>query len=75
MKNEHLVPVNVVDLVNKINDRNIRENERNNYVLRLEAIREYTTTCLNTYYRDKQSFINKEEKAKMNFAKVGRNNV
>jgi hypothetical protein len=49
MKNEHLVPVNIIDLVNKLDDKTIRENERNNYVLRLEAIRDYTTTCLNTY--------------------------
>jgi hypothetical protein len=60
MKNEHLVPVNVIDLVNKIGDATLRENERNNYVLRLEAIRDYTTLCLNTYSRDKNSFSNKK---------------
>jgi hypothetical protein len=40
-KNEHLLPVNIVDLVEKLNQPNIRENERMNYVLRLETIREY----------------------------------
>lgn len=75
MKNLHLVPAIVIDLFDKINDNNIRENERNNYVLRLEAIREYTTTCLNTHYRDKQSFINKSDRSKTNYSKVGRNNV
>lgn len=56
MKNLHLVPANVIDLVDKINSKIVRDNERNNYILRLEAIRDYTTTCLNTYSRDKQSF-------------------
>lgn len=64
MKNLHLVPANVIDLVDKINDNNIRENERNNYVLRLEAIREYTTLCLNTYSRDKASFNNRKKIAR-----------
>lgn len=61
MKNLHLVPANVVDLIDKINDPTIRENERNNYIFRLEAIRDYTTTCLNTYSRDKNSFTNRKK--------------
>ena len=60
MKNLHLVPANVMDLVDKINDPSLRENERNNYILRLETIRDYTTVCLNTYSRDKNSFSNKK---------------
>jgi hypothetical protein len=46
MKNEHLVPVNVVDIVNRLKDSSIRENERMNYVLRLEAIREYCAIAI-----------------------------
>lgn len=46
MKNEHLVPVNVIDIVNRLTDPSIRENERMNYVLRLEAIREYCSVAL-----------------------------
>jgi hypothetical protein len=46
MKNLHLVPVNVLDLVEKINDRTVRENERNNYILRLEATSSYITEAL-----------------------------
>ena len=46
MKNEHMVPVNVIDLVNKLSDVTIRENERMNYVLRLEAIRDYCDAAL-----------------------------
>jgi hypothetical protein len=64
MNNIHLVPANVIDLVDRINDNNIRDNERNNYVLRLEAILEYTTTCLNTYSRDKASFNNRKKIAR-----------
>jgi hypothetical protein len=46
MKNEHLVPVNIVDLVNKLSDLSVRENERNNYVLRLEATAAYINESL-----------------------------
>ena len=47
MKNLHLVPVNILDLVEKINDKTIRENEKNNYVLRLEATSAYIAEALN----------------------------
>jgi len=46
MKNLHLIPVNIVDLVEKLNDNTVRENERNNYVLRIEAIRDYCAAAL-----------------------------
>ena len=46
MKNEHLVPVNVIDLVNKINDKNVKGNEQMNYVLRLEATASYINEAL-----------------------------
>lgn len=64
MKNTHLVPANIIDLAQKLNDKDIRENERHNYELRLEAIRDYCTTFLNTYSRDKQSMLSKEERMK-----------
>lgn len=64
MKNLHLLPANVMDLVDKINDPTIRENERNNYVFRLEAIRDYVTISLNTYSRDKASFTNRKKTAR-----------
>lgn len=41
MKNQHLIPINVIDLVEKLNESKINENERNNYIHRLEAIRDY----------------------------------
>jgi hypothetical protein len=66
MKNLHLVPANVIDLVNKLDDTTVRENEKNNYILRLEAIRDYTTTCLNTHHRDKNSMTNKSPLVRKN---------
>lgn len=75
MKNPHLVPVNVIDLVDKLSDVTVRENELNNYVLRLEAIRDFCTVSLNTYSRDKKSFLDKETRSKLNYSKVGKNNV
>jgi hypothetical protein len=47
MKNIHLVPVNVTQLVEQLTVKNIRENEKNNYMLRLEAIRDYCNESLN----------------------------
>lgn len=40
MKNDHLVPINVQDLITKALDKNLNENERMNYQLRVEAIRD-----------------------------------
>ena len=47
MKNEHLVPVNIVDIVNRINDKSTRENEKMNLIIRLETIRDYCNIALN----------------------------
>ena len=41
MKNNHLVPVNVQDIANRLNDRGLAANERLVLLQRLEAIREY----------------------------------
>lgn len=46
MKNDHLVPVNIQDIVNRLNDKNIRENERANLLVRLDAIRDYVTAAV-----------------------------
>jgi len=46
MKNEHLVPVVVQDIVNRLNDKTIRENERANLLIRLDAIRDYVTEAV-----------------------------
>jgi hypothetical protein len=46
MKNLHLVPVNVTDLAEKIFIKNLHENEHMNYILRLEAIRDFCSEAL-----------------------------
>jgi hypothetical protein len=56
MKNEHLVPVNVIDLVNKINDKNVKGNEQMNYVLRLEATASYINEALIKHRSQKPVF-------------------
>lgn len=55
MKNEHLVPVNIIDIANRITDKNTRDNERMNLVIRLETIRDYCNTVLT-----KQTKINRK---------------
>ena len=44
MNNEHLVPVNVQDIANRLYDKNLSANERLVLLQRLDAIREYTET-------------------------------
>jgi hypothetical protein len=53
MKNLHLVPVNVVDLVDKLSTKDIRENEQTNYLMRLEAIRDYTSAAVIKFQNQK----------------------
>lgn len=62
MKNEHLVPVNVVDIVNRLKDPSIRENEKINYILRLEAIREYCAVALSKNNTASISFVDARRK-------------
>lgn len=71
----HLLPVNVIDLVEKLNGRDISENEMTNYVMRIEAIRDYCTASLNTHSRDKKSFLDRETRSKTNYSRSGKNNV
>ena len=59
MKNLHLVPVNILDLVEKINDNNIRENERNNYILRLEATAAFISEAVTKRKTQKPTFVRK----------------
>jgi hypothetical protein len=41
MKNEHLVPINVQDIVNRLKEKNLSYNERMVLIQRLEAIRDF----------------------------------
>jgi len=49
MKNEHLVPVNIQDIVNRLGDNNLSANERLVLIQRLEAVKDYCTEALNKY--------------------------
>ena len=46
MRNKHLVPANVLDIVEKMRGSGVRENEMANYILRLEAIRDFCDESL-----------------------------
>lgn len=46
MNNLHLVPANVIDIVEKLNKKNVFYNEEQNYLLRLEAIRDYCNDAI-----------------------------
>ena len=54
MKNEHLVPPIVLDIGEKINSNTVRENEKMNYLLRIEAIREYCDNTISKFKNTKQ---------------------
>jgi len=47
MKNLHLVPPSVTDIVEKLVSPIAHENEKMNYILRLEAIRDYCADIIN----------------------------
>ena len=49
MKNDHLVPVNVKDIVDRLRDISLSANERMVLIQRLEAIQEYCTDTLKKY--------------------------
>jgi hypothetical protein len=46
MKNDHLIPVNIQDIVNRLNDKSIRDNERLTLLQRLETIRDYCAAAV-----------------------------
>jgi hypothetical protein len=59
MKNQHLIPINVQDIVDKLEAAK-NENEINNYLLRLEAIRDYCENKIHTHrIRYEKNYSNK----------------
>jgi hypothetical protein len=52
MKNEHLIPVSILDLVDKFNNSK-NENEKINYQLRIEAVRDYCDQAVKKHLADK----------------------
>jgi hypothetical protein len=59
MKNLHLVPPSVVDIVEKLHSPIAHENEKMNYILRLEAIRDY---CNEIVTKQNQKVFKSQEK-------------
>jgi hypothetical protein len=53
----HLVPNNIQDIVEQLQNPNIRSNERMNYVLRLEAIRDYCEASIKKSAEDERKKI------------------
>jgi len=45
-KNLHLVPINVVDIVERLNSKDLRDNERQILLQRLETIRDYCAAAV-----------------------------
>jgi hypothetical protein len=41
MNNQHLIPPSVTDIVEKLSSSTAHTNEKLNYIMRLEAIRDY----------------------------------
>jgi len=56
-KNLHLVPNNIQDIVEQLQNPTVRENERANYVLRLEAIRDFCEAAIKKSADDKRKKI------------------
>ena len=52
--NMHLVPPSVTDIVEKISSPHAHPNEKMNYLLRLEAIRDYTIEAIYKHYSNTQ---------------------
>ena len=49
MKNEHLVPINIQDIVSRLTDNNLSTNERMVLIQRLEAVKQFCTEALNKH--------------------------
>lgn len=46
MKNDHLIPVNIQDIENRLRENNLSQNERFVLIQRLEAIRDFCTEAV-----------------------------
>lgn len=52
MKNQHLLPINIVDLVEKLNNPNVRDPERTNILQRIETIRDYCGNAVTKFNKN-----------------------
>lgn len=65
MKNEHLIPPILIDLAEKYNSPSVRENEKINYILRFEAIRDYCSNIINKHNTNRAANNDKTFKRKV----------
>jgi len=54
MKNEHLIPVAIKDIAEKINSPIVKQFDKDYHAQRLETIKEYCETVLVKYNRKKK---------------------
>lgn len=72
----HLIPPSVIDIVDKFSAPNVHVNEKMNYLVRLEAIRDYCISTINKHNNSSQrNSVFKETRNKSNHSRIGRNNV
>lgn len=72
----HLIPPSVIDIVDKFNSPNVHVNEKMNYLVRLEAIRDYCISTISKHNNNTQrNSVFKETRSKTNYSRIGRNNV
>jgi hypothetical protein len=72
----HLIPPSVIDIVEKFSSPNVHVNEKMNYLVRLEAIRDYCISSINKHNNTSQrSNVFKETRSKTGSSRIGRNNV
>lgn len=72
----HLIPPSVIDIVEKLNSPTVHVNEKMNYIVRLEAIRDYCISSINKNNNSSQkNSVFKEPRNKTYYSRVGRNNV
>jgi hypothetical protein len=72
----HLIPPSVIDIVEKFNSPNVHVNEKMNYLVRLEAIRDYCIASINKNNNtQRNNNVFKENRSKNNYSRIGRNNV
>ena len=74
--NMHLIPPSVTDIVEKINSPTAHPNEKMNYLMRLEAIRDYTISAITKHNNNAhRNSVFKETRPKTDYSRIGRNNV
>jgi len=64
MNNLHLIPPAIVDIVEKLNSSSAHENEKMNYVMRLEATRDFCIEAI-TKSNKPNPFVSFQRKSKV----------